>query len=41
MFKFYININSYLDINPENGVAPSPTPQCSGYGKGILWVILD
>ena len=22
--------------NPEKGVAPSPTPRCSSYGKGIL-----
>ena len=27
--------------NPEKGVAPSPTPWCSGYWKGSLWVSLD
>ena len=27
--------------NPGKGVAPSPTPQCSSYGKGSLLVILD
>ena len=25
----------------EQGVAPSPTPQCSSYRKGSLWVALD
>ena len=27
--------------NPGKGVAPSPTPWCRSYGKGILWVTLD
>ena len=27
--------------NPEKGVAPSPTPQCSRYQKGSLRVTLD
>ena len=27
--------------NPANRVAPSPTPQCSSYWKGSLWVTLD
>ena len=27
--------------NPEKGVAPSPTPQCSNYRKGSLLVALD
>ena len=27
--------------NPGKGVAPSPTPQCSSYRKGSLWVTLD
>ena len=27
--------------NPGNGVAPSPTPQCSSYWKGSLGVTLD
>ena len=27
--------------NPEKGVAPSPTPWCSSYRKGNLWVTLD
>ena len=27
--------------NPGNGVAPSPTPWCSSYWKGSLWVSLD
>ena len=26
--------------NPGNGVAPSPTPWCSSYWKGSLWVTL-
>ena len=26
--------------NPGKGVAPSPTPQCSSYWKGSLWVSL-
>ena len=28
-------------INPGKGVAPSPTPWCSSYQKGSLWVVLD
>ena len=27
--------------NPGKGVAPSPTPRCSSYRKGGLWVALD
>ena len=27
--------------NPGKRVAPSPTPWCSSYQKGSLWVILD
>ena len=27
--------------NPGKGVAPSPTPWCSSYRKGRLWVTLD
>ena len=27
--------------NPGKGVAPSPTPRCSSYWKGNLWVTLD
>ena len=27
--------------NPGKGVAPSPTPWCSSYWKGSLWVALD
>ena len=27
--------------NPGNGVVLSPTPQCSSYWKGSLWVTLD
>ena len=27
--------------NPGKGVATSPTPWCSSYRKGSLWVILD
>ena len=27
--------------NPGKGVAPSPTPCCSSYRKGSLWVIFD
>ena len=27
--------------NPGNGVAPSPTPQCSSYWKGIFGITLD
>ena len=27
--------------NPEKGVAPSPTPQCSSYWKGSLQVALN
>ena len=27
--------------NPGKGVAPSPTPQCSSYWKGSLWVTLS
>ena len=27
--------------NPEKGVEPSPTPQCSSYWKGSLLVVLD
>ena len=27
--------------NPGKGVAPSPTPWCSSYWKGTLWVTLD
>ena len=27
--------------NPGNGVAPSPTPWCSGYWQRCLWVALD
>ena len=27
--------------NPGKGVVPSPTPQCSSYWKGSLWVVLD
>ena len=27
--------------NPGKGVAPSPTPWCSSYRKGNLWVDLD
>ena len=27
--------------NPGQGVAPSPTPWCSSYRKGSLWVALD
>ena len=27
--------------NSGNGVAPSPTPWCSSYWKGSLWVTLD
>ena len=28
-------------VNPGKGVAPSPTPWCSSYRKGSLWVTLD
>ena len=27
--------------NPGEGVVPSPTPQCSSYWKGSLWIALD
>ena len=27
--------------NPGKGVAPSPTPRCSSYRKGSLWITLD
>ena len=27
--------------NPGKGVVPSPTPWCSSYQKGSLWVTLD
>ena len=27
--------------NPGKRVVPSPTPRCSSYRKGILWVTLD
>ena len=27
--------------NPRKGVAPFPTPRCSSYWKGSLWVTLD
>ena len=40
--------NQYIKVrikekwsNPRNGVAPSPTPQCSSYLKGSLQVTLD
>ena len=26
---------------PGNGVKPFPTPRCSSYGKGSLWLALD
>ena len=28
-------------INPEKGLAPFPTPRCSSYWKGSLWVALN
>ena len=28
-------------VNPENGVAPSPTPLCSSFRKGNLRVTVD
>ena len=28
-------------INPGNGVASFPTPQCSGYWKGSFWINLN
>ena len=27
--------------NPGKGVGPSPSPQCSSYWKGSLWVAID
>ena len=35
------SISSVKLSNPEKGVAPSPTPQCSSYLKGGLRVTLD
>ena len=40
-----LGIKSYVSrikwSNSGKGVVPSPTPQCSSYWKGSLWVALD
>ena len=39
--QHYKVVSRVMWSNPGKGVAPSPTPWCSSYRKGILRVTLD